>query len=471
MVQIRRLPLTKKKLNVKLMMYLRNIQARLPMHLYLIGFKNLKMVFKSIFYQRSIVIAFSFPYICEVLPKIIKTVIKSIFDLKFNDIHIKIWKILKDPFKADRLPIFMIKLIATLNALNPLLLKLLVPYVDGMYIQFLSTFLAALIASLLNFPYFQELKISQDRFYTFDWTLLLITKASDTILSSLATNYCASSPISGSSVDLLLSIASTYLISDAFWFHPEKLNPNYVRWINKISVIDPEVVEGIRYLKDGTLDYQPYPNEQGKLCHQDHYEKYALKNNKDPALGDIKIQNKLPCEVLHQFRTKSCKENTLLAFMRQFKTTFKFYSYINLFMYIFVRRFRGKFVNVIKKTIRSSLFISSLNAIQWGCICLIRNHHPDWRNQKYWDIIAPKIGSAFAGLSILFENPQRRNDVLLFVIPKALGTFIDLKPTPINKLLEIFGFSLSFAVLVAFARSNPHRLRGLVGRGLSYMVK
>ena len=73
--------------------------------------------------------------------------------------------------------------------------------------------------------------------------------------------------------------------------------------------------------------------------------------------------------------------------------------------------------------------------------------------------------------SILLEYPSRRNELSLFVLPKALGTFIDPNPTESNIATEVIAFSLSFAVLIAYARLQPSKLRGLVGKGLSYMVK
>ncbi|KAI5951852.1 hypothetical protein KGF54_004927 [Candida jiufengensis] len=459
------------KHEIKLLKQLLEKQIKTVYFLYKIGLRNLNKVLRLIFYQRSIAFAFLFPYLCEVLPKTFKAVVKSILDLKFNDLPGKILEILKDPLESDRLPIFMIKLIATLNALNPLLLKALLPYVKGKHIQFVSTFLAGVIASLLNFPFFQDVKISQDRFYTFDWTLILIVKAFDTVVTSLASRDSTYFPIPSEYMDVLLAIVSSYLITNSWYFHPEKLNPSYVSWVNKMSVVDREVVEGMRYLNDGSLQYNPQDSEKGSPCHQDHFINYAIKNNKNPELGDLSKHEKLPCEVLHQFRTKSCRKNAMIAFVKQFKRTFKFYAYINLFMYIVVKRFRGNIINILKKTIRSSLFISSLTTIQWCFICFIRNNHPIWKNQKFWDIFSAKIGAAFAGFGILFEYPQRRNDLLIFVTPKALGTFFNMEPTTLNKTLEVIGFSLSFATLVAFARSNPKRLRGLVGKGLSYMVK
>ena len=90
---------------------------------------------------------------------------------------------------------------------------------------------------------------------------------------------------------------------------------------------------------------------------------------------------------------------------------------------------------------------------------------------KFWDILAPKAGSALCGTSILLEYPSRRNELSLFVLPKALGTFIDPTPTESNIATEVIAFSLSFAVLIAYARLQPSKLRGLVGKGLSYMVK
>ncbi|KAI5968870.1 hypothetical protein CANMA_002044 [Candida margitis] len=359
----------------------------------------------------------------------------------------------------------MIRLVATLNALNPLFMKALYPYVDGEYFLFTTTFLAGLVSSLLNFPRFQQLKIEENKYYTFDWTFILVTKALDSVIS--ATVLPQVSAETNDLVEFSVILVSTYCVMTAWWFKPDRLSPGMVNWITKMSRIDPNIQKGMQLLNDGELDY----NTQEALPSEDTFKIYADSKGKDPKLGDLRQQNKLPCEVLHEFTTKSCFKHTLDNFLAQFTSSLRFYSYINLFAFVFFRGFKGNLKKAFIKTIKSSLFVSSLTTIHWGCICSIRNYHPKLYNQRFWDILSIKAGSALAGLSVLFESAKRRDDLMLFVTPKALGTFFDATDSLERRKLETLAFSLSFAVLVAFARSSPTRLRGVVGKGLCYMVK
>ena len=115
--------------------------------------------------------------------------------------------------------------------------------------------------------------------------------------------------------------------------------------------------------------------------------------------------------------------------------------------------------------------MGTFSGIQWGLFCYVRNNHPRWFDQRFWDIWALKLGSALSGTSILLEYPHRRDELSMFVAPKALGTFVDPEPTNKNIKLEILAFSISFGVLIAYAKLSPTKLRGILGKGLSFMVK
>ncbi|KAG5417331.1 hypothetical protein I9W82_004964 [Candida metapsilosis] len=254
----------------------------------------------------------------------------------------------------------MIRLVATLNALNPLFMKALYPYVDGEYFLFTTTLLAGLVSSFVHFPRFQSLKIDEeDKYYTFDWTFLLVTKAIDSVISATVSPHL--SPQANDMVDLSVILVSTYCVMTAWWFRPDRLSPQMVNWITKMTRIDPRIQKGVQLLHESTLHRTSVPSDT------DEFRTYAASKGKD-VKGPI------------------------------------------------------------------------------------------------------KVGSALAGLSVLFESAKRRNDLMMFVTPKALGTFFEASNTEARRKWETVAFSVSFAVLVAFARSSPARLRGVVGKGLSYMV-
>ncbi|CAK9435424.1 uncharacterized protein LODBEIA_P01510 [Lodderomyces beijingensis] len=442
--------------------------VRSILYLWRKGSKGVYYAFKLIFFQRSLVFTFAIAYIYEVVPKLLKKTLSHFYRFKFDTLHEDLASILVSPFSSDNLAIFLARLVATMNALNPLFVKMLAPLVQEKQVRFASTFMAGLTAALLNFPNFQEERIQKDRFYTFDWTLILATKAIDSVMSTVFSRIIDLPPGTSGFSDLVLCTVAVYLLMDAWFYNPEKLNPSYLKWLNKMSNIDADVLQGMRYLRDGSLNYGP---ASAGLPNQHHFENVARKYGKDASLGDLTIHDKLPCEVLHQFRSKSCVKHAAYTFFSQFATAFKFYGSVNLFVYTMVKKFYGNPCKIFLRTIRSSLSLTSLSTLHWCCICAVRNYHPHIYDQRFWDVMGPKIGAAVASFGIAFESAIRRSDLLTVIAPKALGTLLDSTPSEKNLWMETIVFSVSFAILVAYARSNPARLRGLIGKGFGYLIK
>ncbi|KAI5960499.1 hypothetical protein KGF57_001895 [Candida theae] len=432
---------------------------RIIVYIYRISTKNAIKAIRAIFLQRSTIVVALFAYLCEVVPNLARNTTKHLLELKAKGLSSETWRILIAPLQADRSPIFMIRLVATLNVLNPLFMKALYPHIDGEYFLFTTTFLAGLISSLLHFPRFQQLKIENDRFYTFDWTCILATKAIDSVISATVSPHLSSQ--TNDMADLLVILVSTYCVMTAWWLRPKRLSPQMVNWITKMTRIDPRVQKGVQQLHQDSINGASF----------EAFQTFAYQKGKNLQTRDLIQHDRIPCEVLHEFTTESCCKHALDNFVSQFASSLKLYSYINLFTFVFFRGFKGNLKKLLIKTVKSSLFVSSLTTIHWGCICLVRNYHPRWYGQKFWDILGIRVGSALAGLSVLFESAKRRNDLMLFITPKALGTFFEATDNDERRKWETIAFSVSFAVLVAFARSSPKRLRGVVGQGLSYMVK
>lgn len=429
-------------------------------------------IFRLIFVQRSTISTFIFAYIYEVVPKLLSRFFTHLFKLDFKGFSHDILLVLSDPLSPGRLPVFMTKLVATLNAFIPIYRSILISSVDPENLSFISSLCAAFTSAALNFPSFQAEKIKQDRHYTLDWTLILVTRALDTVITSnfakLANPKSKTFKRLDQFGDVLMFMASCYVIMDTWFYEPEKLPPDYKRWVDKASAIDSEIVQGINYLKTNKLNYDLKDNGG---VHHDHFEQYCIKHGKNPNYGDTGKVNKLPCEIFHQFKTKSCLRHTVYRFWLQFAFAFKAYFAINAFVFVFVKKFRGNPLRLLVNTIRSASFLGTFSGIQWGLFCYVRNNHPLWFDQRFWDIWALKLGSALSGTSILLEYPHRRDELSMFVAPKALGTFVDPEPTNKNIKLEILAFSISFAVLIAYAKLNPTKLRGILGKGLSFMVK
>lgn len=187
--------------------------------------KSLLKIFKVIFLQRSTLSTFAFAYIFEVLPKLLSSVIHHLFQLKLKGLGNETLKILTDPLDSQRLPIFMTKLVATLNAFTPIYSSILLPYMSNNKLSFYSSFLAAFTSALLNFPSFQHHKLKHDRYYTLDWTLILVTRALDTLIISnfksiFHTNLKTAKTV-GAYGDIVLFVSACFFIMDS-WFSSQK---------------------------------------------------------------------------------------------------------------------------------------------------------------------------------------------------------------------------------------------------------
>ncbi|EMG50649.1 putative integral membrane protein, conserved [Candida maltosa Xu316] len=225
-----------------------------------ISINTFSKTFKLIFVQKSVISTFLFAYIYEVVPKLISRFFRRLFNLDFKNFGNEVARILQAPLSPERLPIFMTKLVATLNAFTPIYASILEPHVSPSQIPFMSSLLAAFTSSMLNFPSFQNKKLlKNDRYYTLDWTLILVTRAVDTIITSNFSNVFKTSTrsanMAGRFGDVFMFILSCFFIMDNWFYNPDKLTPDYRNWISQSGQIDEDVLVGLRKFKDGEMEY------------------------------------------------------------------------------------------------------------------------------------------------------------------------------------------------------------------------
>jgi hypothetical protein len=75
-------------------------------------------------------------------------------------------------------------------------------------------------------------------------------------------------------------------------------------------------------------------------------------------------------------------------------------------------------------------------------------------------------GCAICGWSILLENEGRRQDIGLFVAPRALATLLPRRYLWENQWRETLAFAMSTAVVFTCVGENPERVRGVLGKVL-----
>jgi len=135
----------------------------------------------------------------------------------------------------------------------------------------------------------------------------------------------------------------------------------------------------------------------------------------------------------------------------------------------------------IRHTIRSAAFLSTFVSSCWYGVCLTRSivfaRMLPWISHDIWDgpyggIMA---GSLLCGSSIWIENGRRRGEMALYVLPRAIRSFLPYKWMRSGnlgiKLIECIVFIVSLASLLTAAMHRPDSLRGLSRWTLAFVMK
>lgn len=415
--------------------------------------------------------AFVFAYLYITLPKIINHIIAAIKKNDYHQLGKRISKVIAKALHPFKFPMFCASLIGCINILEPLVAKALkaskVVKSGPLRTLFVSTFISSFLASSISFPRFQKHIIGYGRFLSLDLTLLVFSRAIDTALSSsLAAILPAMLQNFG---DGLLFIGSCTFIMYSWFFNPERLPPAYRKWITSAATMDDEMVGLLKGFHDDTLKYGT----------ESHYlDEYCKRYNRDPKEGDLVSHQPVKCELVHAFQTENCELHGLWRFARGFKFAFKLYGGLNLFMLLFPKRnvlMILRLQRALTLSLRSSTFLGTYIGLYWYAVCLARTRlfpklFPNVPMTRWDKTIAPTAGAVMCGFSSFVESAQRRKELALFVFPRAIGTLVPTEATPKNLLLERLVFSLSMAVLVAFCKRSPSKVRGIFGKGLRAVI-
>lgn len=333
-------------------------------------------------------------------------------------------------------------------------------------VVFFATFISSFIASTVSFKRFQRHIIGYGRFLSLDLTLLVVSRAIDTALSSSLAAILP--PMVQQFGDGLLFIASCTPIMYSWFFRPEALPPAYRKWITSAANMDDEFIGMLKGLHDGTIRYGVSSDKLDSYC-----ERYG----QDPVVGDIGRTVPLLCETVHAFQTPNCELHALWRFARGFKFGFKLYGTINTVMLLFPKKIKmvTRILRAIQSTVRSSCFLATFIMLDWYGVCLTRTRlgpklFPNVPKERWDTTIGPAVGAFLSGFSGFVETAQRRKELALFVFPRAIGTFVLTEETRFNLLMERLAFLVSMAILVAFVKRRPQSVRGIFGRGLGAVV-
>jgi len=136
----------------------------------------------------------------------------------------------------------------------------------------------------------------------------------------------------------------------------------------------------------------------------------------------------IPCEMVHMGTGPSCHWHALVRFAKAFKFAMAMYLPLQLLL----RATHPSFAalrKACKEAVRSSTFLGAFIALFYYGVCLSRTRLGPWLFSKntitpmMWDSgLCVRAGCLLCGWSILAEVEKRRQELALFVAPRAAAT-------------------------------------------------
>ncbi|CAG8011315.1 unnamed protein product [Penicillium salamii] len=334
---------------------------------------------------------------------------------------------------------------------------------------------------------------------TMDLTIYMVTRAID-VIACVAWNRWArrrraqnrwtpTESLVPGAADASVFAMSSALVMWAWFYLPERLPKAYEKWIGQAAQVDSRLIEALRRVRRGIFVY-------GKDTGQAPLLQSMCKDYHWPIeWGDPAKIRRIPCEMVHMGCGPSCEKHALYRFVKTFK--FACATYIPLQI---IFRLRGmKSATALRRALadaaRSSAFLSSFVSLFYYGVCLARTRlgprifDPKTVTPTMWDSgLCVSMGCFLCGWSVLAEKARKRQELALFVAPRAVATVLPrlydkkvcigpshplsttgLHPLPIRPLLgyqyrERVAFALSAAILVTCLRERPRMVRGVFGR-------
>lgn len=261
----------------------------------------------------------------------------------------------------------------------------------------------------------------------------------------------------------------------SWFFHPERLTPQYNKWITSASQGDDRIIHMLRGLHDGSIVYGEKPADNCDVPLAAICRDYNLPED----YGDPSKTWPFPCVLLHAGHGTTCEERAIRRFITSWRMAM--FTYLPLALTFLLRGrspSKKRLLRSFLSASRSSAFLATYITLSYYGVCLARS--------RIGPLIAGRniaacrrldsgisVGTAciLCGWSIFVETKARRKDMALFVAPKALGTLVARRYSVDKQWRERFFFAISAAVLSTCVRENPKRVRGWFGRLLAYSVR
>jgi hypothetical protein len=265
-----------------------------------------------------------------------------------------------------------------------------------------------------------------------DITLFAFTRAVDVLLHSSSTSNFPTNRIKrwiSKSATPLVFAASSATLMHAFFYAPSRLPYTYVKWINRLAGLDERLLRALQEARYGNFIYGKDTGIApllGSMCKD-----YGLPEH----WGDPAKTIPLPCEVVHHGSGPNCEWHAISRFYRGWKQALGVYVPLQAFILVraLSKRPKNPLLHVQRAVVdaaRNSAFLGAFISLFYYGVCLGRTRlGPKLFSSKtispqMWDGgLCITSGCLFCGWSVLLEIPRRQIELMLFVVPRAVGVW------------------------------------------------
>ncbi|KAF8920100.1 hypothetical protein CPB85DRAFT_1372880 [Mucidula mucida] len=305
---------------------------------------------------------------------------------------------------------------------------------------------------------------------TLDLTLLLLVRALDAVVQSFVFHRSSrkkNRDTLTTQIDGLVFWACSARIMWCFFYEPTQLPHSYVRWIGALADVDPRLLKTLQLIREKKWSYVT-----GSANHLSLLEDFAVDLGYPSAWGN-------PAVLPAYGGSIADKAWTMLGGSGPIDFIYLPVHFIPTFLTrpkLLLRPHR--ILKTLLGSLRSASFLSAFIASYWYTVCLTRSlvlarlfpsiSHDFW-DGPYGCILA---GCIACGSSIWIENPRRRGEMAMYVIPRALRTLLPESFIRSRSILvlERLVFTLSLSSLVTAMIHRPDSLRGLSRWALAFVI-
>jgi hypothetical protein len=270
---------------------------------------------------------------------------------------------------------------------------------------------------------------------TMDLTLFTVTRAVD-VIACLAWNrwyrrrraqnhWTLAESLAPGLADAGVFAMSAAVVMWAWFYEPERLPRTYEKWIGEVAKVDSRLIEALRRARRGVFVYGKDTGQAPLL------ESMCRDYGWPEEWGDPAKTAPIPCEMVHMGCGPNCEKHALSRFARTFR--FACATYIPLQLALRLRGMKNPAVlgRAISEGAQSSAFLASFVSLFYYAVCLARTRlGPRIFDQKtvtplMWDSgLCVGAGCLMCGWSVLAEKARKRQELALFVAPRAAATVL-----------------------------------------------